>query len=335
MNDGLNVTRQIQPYPAVHSITVNKAGPLMLIQDLGRARVQHLGFSDCGPMDEYSHRWANKLVDNDRHCATIEITLGQSRLMINNQCIIAIAGADCNLRLNNSTRQNLPLKNWSTHLLNKGDQLSFSIPKYGLRTYLAIKGGFQAPLTHGSRACNIQEHLGGINGSAIADDDQLYFLPHGIQQLQPYWQKPVNRFVATSLQNKTINKSTEHAIMHFIPSSFYLNLTVQQQQQFCQQQWQISKNANRMGYRLKGNPLLIKIPPLLSRATNYGSIQLPSDGQPIVLMKDRQTIGGYPILGTVIKFDLYRLGQLRPGQSLQFTTVSVADAKQLWQQLED
>lgn len=303
-------------------LTVTSAGPLMLIQDLGRPRVQHLGFSDCGPMDEFSHRWANKLLDNDEQCATIEITLGQCRFRCNQPCLVAITGAHCAPKVNN-----VVVSNWSTLILNKGDVLSFAIPRQGLRTYLAIQGGFQTPLVHGSRACNIQEKIGGNNGKAINKNDDLFFLP---QQLK----KHITRFLSPQLQQHTLHQSHKPLIMHFIASRNYLTLPLAKQHLFSKQIWHISQDANRMGYRLRGDSLQITTATVTSRATNYGSIQLPSDGQPIVLMKDRQTIGGYPILGTVIKTDLFRLGQLRPGQSIQFVAVSIAFAKQQWQQMD-
>lgn len=287
----------------------------MLIQDLGRGKAQHIGFSDCGAVDEYSHRWANKLLDNSITAATIELTLGQGSFVANTECLIAITGADCLASVNGKS-----INNWSTHRLMPNDQLSFAVPLHGLRSYLAVQGGFNSELFHGSQSCNTQEGIGGLNGKALAKGESVPFpKQHFIKPL-------LQRFVSPVYQNETINNSEEVCQLNFIVADQFALMSERSIDDFCQQIYQVSITSNRMGYRLNGEPFILKNKTRISKPTCYGNIQIPPDGQPIVLLKDRQTIGGYPVAGTVIKRDLYKLAQLKPHQNIQFNAVSLENA---------
>ncbi len=295
-------------------LQVQHAGPLLSIQDLGRAQVQHLGFSESGAVDEHAHRWANKLLKNSPLAASIEITLGQSQFIASTDCLIAICGADCQATINQQ-----PVRNWSCHILKAGYLLRFNMPINGLRTYLAIKGGLQTPVWHNSRATTLKEHIGGLSGDKLTVNNKLPIA------LQPTPLTHSHLFKVPAQYQPDYSKPL---ILRFIASAFYLSLSKYKQLLFGQTLYKIAADSNRMGYRLTGNTLGIAEQSIISTPTNYGSIQLPGDGQPIVLLKDRQTIGGYPVLGVVIKADLFSLSQLRPGQGVQFKPIDLNTAQQ-------
>jgi biotin-dependent carboxylase-like uncharacterized protein len=297
-----------------HSLTIKRAGPLLLVQDLGRPQVQHLGFSECGAVDEHAHRWANKLLNNPIDAATIEITLGQCELVANCDCMVASTGADCLATLNNK-----PISNWTSHWLNKDDTITFNLGSSGLRTYMAVQGGFQTPRWHNSRATNINERIGGLSGDKLLTGDTLPIK----QQQQHLNSDPKHLFkVAKQYQLSYHDKLT----LRFIPAPIFLLLDKEQQNRFTSTPYAISTDSNRMGYRFNGAKISLADACCISKPTNFGSIQLPANGQPMVLLKDRQTIGGYPVMGVVIKRDLFKLSQLRPGQEVQFEVCALEQA---------
>lgn len=294
------------------SLTVQRAGPLMLVQDLGRPTVQHLGFSECGAVDEHAHRWANKLLDNSSTAATIEITLGQCEFVANCACILAITGADCLATLNNQ-----PISNWASHRLNTGDTLAFNLGATGLRTYLAVQGGFQTPKWHSSRATNINEKIGGLTGDKLGAGDTLEIKQQRLSRAPEHLFKVAKQY--------QLNYADKLAL-RFIASQTFLQLNKAQQDNFTEASYTISPDSNRMGYRFSGASISLENTRCISKATNFGSIQLPANGQPMVLLKDRQTIGGYPVMGVVLKRDLFKLSQLRPGQAVQFEVYNAEQA---------
>lgn len=297
------------------SLTIKRAGPLLLVQDLGRPQVQHLGFSECGAVDEHAHRWANKLLHNSSDAATIEITLGQCELVANCDCMVAITGADCLATLNNK-----PITNWTSFRLKKDDTIALNLSPSGLRTYIAVQGGFQTPKWHNSRATNINEKIGGLTGNKLVTGDTL-----PIRQQQQHLMPESKHFfnVAKQYQLSYNSKLT----LRFIPAPIFLQLDKKQQNKLTATPYTILLDSNRMGYRFSGAKISLAEASCVSKPTNFGSIQLPANGQPMVLLKDRQTIGGYPVLGVVIKRDLFKLSQLRPGQEVQFEVYELEQAK--------
>lgn len=326
---------------------------LCSIQDTGRMSAQHLGFTAGGASDEYAFLAANYLVGNylksdekneesiqsnltpkKPSYAALEITLGQLTLTSHQYCSIAITGANCFTTLNNEQ-----VENWRVYQLKPGDILTFNTPKKGLHTYLAVYGGIQSKRWLGSQSQSFSESSLGFNESPIDVGSHIQLAKVcTIESNKLTKLKPVsNTFYTTddlSAINKVyVNKKLPCLTLRFLPQPLWFKLNPQQQEQFLAQPFNISSQSNKMGYRLSNIPkdlrsTLCTKSASLSKPVTYGTIQLPSNGQPIILMKERQTIGGYPILGCVIQTDLFRLSQLKPGEMVQFIPTSLSFAQQ-------
>ena len=309
------------------SLTVLKAGGLCSIQDLGRADSQHLGFSAGGAADEHAYLTANQLLGNDGNAAALEITLGQLVLRADCDCTFAITGADCRASINDQ-----PIANWQAHPLKTGDILSFSLPPSGLHSYLAVRGGIDAPLWQGSRSQTLNELDLAENQEKITVNTSI---PLTRDCFNPAPGQEAKHRQLISNYERFYSPGTLTA--RFIPQQLWFSLDGSSRQAFLDAVYTIDRDSNRMGYRLTsssagkpeqqaqgGSPLSNN----LSRAVTFGTIQLPDFHHPIVLMKERQTIGGYPVLGSVMQTDLFRLSQKRPGESLRFVPIGLAQAQQ-------
>lgn len=296
-------------------LDIKKPGTLSLLQDFGRYGLSHLGISSAGPMDEYAYSWANHLLDNPINSPVLEITLGQAEFIVHHACQMAIAGGDLGAKLSGKT-----VSNWSSFTAQAGDSLTFSLPRNGLRAYLAIRGGFHAPEQLGSASTATRQALGGLqqNGTPLQVGDKLYFTAHALEKkpqqmtfrFKPDYNLPLKLRVIEGYQSS-----------RFDPSS----LTT-----FYQSSFQVSQHADRMGYRLTGPMIQPPSAPIASEGIALGSIQIPPDGQPIILLNERQTIGGYPKIGCVARIDLPRLAQAKPGQAIQFIRGDLTGLQQAW-----
>jgi biotin-dependent carboxylase-like uncharacterized protein len=337
------------------------------IQDLGRLNAQHLGFSASGAADEFAFLSANKLITNKlginklsikpvhniarinnklANDAAIEITLGQISFKANTACTVAITGADCQAKINNVT-----INNWQCHQLHAGDIIAFAMPKTQLHSYLTILGGFTCQTAQqpwlGSLAQTVNEMALGFTGEALRVGSKLYFST----QNQPLAKAtPAQQ---TQLESLKANRPTTAPALFYpqkkltlrvMPSRLFLQMSSAQQQQFIATEYVISSDSNRMGYRLQVKPPQTSSPSpspdkkiltqqlrsqcLLSMPVTYGMVQFPDNEQPIILMKERQTMGGYPVLGTVMQTDLFRLSQMRPGGEVAFTLITHPEAQQ-------
>ena len=302
-------------------MTVIKPGMQSLFVDNGRRLQQQLGLTQSGPMDDYAYRWANRLLDNPRNSAALEICMGFFSARIMDDCQLVITGADFSARLNDR-----PLKNWHTFTAKSGDILSFNGPTLqGLRAYIAIRGGFECAKTFGSCCAVAREALGGQNqGQPLQQKEVLH--------KNPALKLPMQRSTPPSLQPNYDN----HQLLtcRFIPAQQWSSFSVDARKLFVEQQYSISDKSNRMGYRLKGEALATTASGIISEGITLGAIQVPADGQPIVLMRDRQTIVCYPKLGQVIINDIEKIAQAMPGQQLQFVAVDIDEAYRLHLQRE-
>jgi len=296
-------------------LLITKANFPALFIDRGRVQQQSLGLTQSGPMDEYAFLWANKLLGNDLNSACIEIAFGKFSLKALKRCQVAITGANFNARLNQHH-----LANWETLYLKEGDELLFDGPQMqGTRAYLAVKGGFDCPKPFHSACMVKRERLGGFNeGEALQVGDGLTSL---VEQVQA---QTVNVSVYPELIRAYDNKTTIRC--RFMPACQWPLFSSQDQQRFLNQAYRISSQSDRMGVRLEGEKLKPYNDGIISEGIALGAIQVPPDGQPIVLMRDRQTIGGYPKLGTVLSTDIERLGQAMPGQKIQFYVSDIKTA---------
>jgi len=301
----------------VSYLTITKLNGHASIQDLGRKSAQHLGFSASGAADEYSYLLANQLLNNDPSAPALEVTLGQFSLTATDTCHMVITGADCQAFIVSEKKTPLNVPNNQVFTLTKGHELHLQMPKRQLHSYIAIAGGFLTKRWLNSASQTTTELPLGFGEKKLAIGQQLCFST--VEQSSAFQSKnqPPHYF-----------HQDEQLALRFLPSAFWQKYTLEKQQQLLTQKYQITPKSNRMGYRLSGKSLHFHDKySLLSKPVNYGAIQLPDDGQIIILMKERQTIGGYPVLGTVIQTDLYRLSQKRPGEYVNFVAVTLEQAQ--------
>ncbi len=297
-------------------LLVEKPGPLSLIQDFGRFGLGHIGITQGGPVDGYAYNWANYLLGNPVNCPAIEITLGNASFVALHNCHLAICGGDLS-----ATVDGTPIPNWSDFVLKKGQRLRFSTPKNGLRAYVAIKDGFDIPAHLGSCSTVIRESLGGLDakGSALKSGDILPFTPHRLPKTKP--RQMTFRFKPDynlPIKLRVIEGYQYHDFDPEVIDTFYSS------------EFTISPDSNRMGYRLEGNSITPPYNGVLSEGIALGSIQIPDDGNPIVLLNDHQTIGGYPKIGCIARIDLPRLAQAKPGQKVYFVRGDRLKLQDLW-----
>ncbi|QUX94124.1 allophanate hydrolase [Marinomonas sp. CT5] len=290
---------------------VIKPGLLALIQDLGRHGHQSIGLTTGGPMDEVAFRWGNALLDNQDNDAQVEITFGMFTVEAQADTSIAITGADLAATLNDKS-----IMPWQSYAIKKGDILAFQQPVWGLRAYLAVKGGFLCEPALGSVATVVREQIGGLTGKG----DKLQkgdLLPY---QANPHHEKrSVPHLAIPNYGNKEIP---------VILGYQYQSFSTLERAHFFSSDYTVSSNSDRMGYRLEGQEVHSNLKGIISEGIAYGAIQIPKDGQPIVLLQDRQTIGGYPKMGCVTRIGGSILAQQKPGNIIQFTPITVDQAEQ-------
>ena len=297
-------------------LTVVRAGLLTTVQDAGRWGRQAEGVPVAGPMDPYSHRAANRLVQNDDGCAALEVTLLGPELEASADVICAVAGARFEL-----TAGARPVPWHAPFELRAGERLRFGQRLGGARAMLAVRGGIDVPPIFGSRATSLPSRMGPLGGRPLATGDRL---PIGAtaRSAGPRPPLPLRLFAGETRLRAMPGPHDalfQAAAFDLLFSSAYV----------------VTARSNRMGYRLEGPALLhAGSADILSEATPLGSIQVPASGQPILLMADRQTTGGYPKIGTVISADIPLAGQLAPGDRLRFVRTTRADALDALQRLE-
>jgi antagonist of KipI len=297
--------------PSRSAISVIKPGMLTTVQDAGRWGFQSRGVPVAGPMDPVSHRLANALVGNARSAALLEITLIGPELEFEDERLVAIAGADYDLTLDGR-----PVPPRAPFTVSAGSRLRFGMRRLGARAYLAVSGGLTVPPVLGSRSTHLVSAMGGISGRALIAGDRLPLgdsaLAHGTALA------PQGAIVALPDRQATIRVLPGPQVDYFAPDA----LDILESASYI-----VGRNSDRMGFRLVGPSLAhARGADILSDATPLGVLQVPASGQPILLMADRQTTGGYPKLATVISADLAIAGQLAPDDAIAFVVCTHADA---------
>ena len=291
------------------ALTVVSAGLLTTIQDIGRPHAVPAAVPAGGAMDRFAHAAANLLVGNDRGAATLECTLIGPRLRALRGCAVAIAGGDLEPRVNGAE-----VAMWTAIPLREGDELSFSRRRAGARAYIAIAGGFLGDRWLGSLSTNLLIARGGMHGRALMAGDML----------------AAGESLVADETGRTLDVSmrpryAEHTL-RIIAGPHAGRLTASAREEFQKATFTLHHNSNRMGYRLDGPTLATEGADILSFALVAGAIQLPRGGQPIVLMADHQTAGGYPVVATVVSASMPVAAQLAPGDELRFEEISLEDA---------
>ncbi|HFK7186110.1 TPA: 5-oxoprolinase subunit PxpC [Serratia odorifera] len=289
-------------------LNILRAGIYTTVQDLGRNGFRRLGISQGGALDTPALKIANLLVGNAPDAAGLEITLGQFSAEFTRSGWIALTGAGCDAQLDGK-----PLWTGWRYAVKKGQKLVLSQPKRGMRSYLALAGGIAVAEMLGSRSTDLKAAFGGLEGRLLKDGDRL---PLGKSASLP----------ATSVGVKQLLFNNRIRAM---PGPEYDEFTPEAQEEFWRTAWQLSPQSNRMGYRLHGSGMLARTTDreMLSHGLLPGVVQVLHNGQPIVLMADAQTTGGYPRIACVIEADLYHLAQIRLGEPIHFIPCSVAQAQ--------
>ncbi|MDP5009144.1 MAG: biotin-dependent carboxyltransferase family protein [Glaciimonas sp.] len=306
-----------------HAIEVCRAGKMNSVQDAGRSGFRHLGICQAGVLDKVALNIANRLVGNVADAAALEITLGPCVLRFTADTRIALGGADFAATLDGK-----PLSPWWSVPVRAGQTLTLEAARHGMRAYIAIAGGIAVPAQLASHATDMQAGFGGHEGRALLDGDRLCVgaLDDGMRHVMstPSFGVRAPAWYQTS--------DAEPVPIRVIPGPDYALFTAAAQKDFWECPWTMTPQSNRMGFRLSGTELKTKKPTdLLSHGVVPGVIQVPPSGQPIVLMADAQTTGGYPKIGVVINADLARLAQVRFNRTLQFVTCSIEQAQQALQ----
>lgn len=295
-------------------IQVIKPGWHSTVQDLGRYGSQQYGVPVAGAMDQYSAMVANRLVGNPDDAAVLELTLKGPELVLEGDTHVAITGGDFSPTINGKS-----VSQWECIRVPRGSRLCFGTAQTGARACLAIAGGLDVPVVLGSRSTHCASEIGGLAGRPLRQGDALPIN-------QP--NRSAESLVGIRLIDQLIPCYGQSATLRIIsgpqqglfPSTALTTLT--------SSAYTITPESNRMGYRLIGPKIVRKDPgSFISDGTAMGALQIPADGQPILLMADRQTTGGYPKIGVVITADLPLAAQLAPGNTITFTLTTVAEAQ--------
>jgi antagonist of KipI len=281
---------------------------LTTVQDLGRWGRQDRGVPVAGPMDAYSHRLANILLGNPDDAAALEITLIGPELEADEDVVCVATGARFDVTVNGAA-----IDVSRPFAVAAGQRVRFGARHAGARSTLAVRGGISVPAIFGSRATSVVSRMGPFGGRPLLAGDAL----------------PVGRQTngKNSVTGRAMSMPAGGARVRIIRGPHDAMFTSDAISTLLASRFTVSAQSNRMGYRLEGPSLRhVSGADILSDATPIGSLQVPASGQPILLMADRQTTGGYPKIGTVITADVPVVGQLAPGDWIAFTECTRADA---------
>jgi biotin-dependent carboxylase-like uncharacterized protein len=291
-------------------IRIREPGPLATVQDRGRYGYQEMGVPVSGAMDQWALRLGNLLVGNGEDAAAIEITLGGFAAEFLADTVCAVAGLPGRATLNEK-----PVPSWQPLAVARGDVLAL---QRGARDYLFLAGGVDVPLVLGSRSTYLRGGFGGLEGRALRPGDELAANPpsgrmvNGLppELLPRYPESPVLRVVLGPQEDRF----TEEGLATFLSGTY-----------------EVTARADRMGYRLEGPAIRHrKGADIISDGIPLGAVQVPGDGQPVVLLADRPTTGGYAKIGTIISVDVPLIAQALPGARVRFRATSLEEAREIY-----
>ena len=286
-------------------------GALSLLQDEGRFGQLRLGLTNGGPMDYESFYWAQRLCGNDSNATVIEASVGGLVLEALTESVIAITGADMPITINEES-----VSKWRSHRIKAGDRLQMGFAQSGLRVYFAVCGGFDVTPAFGSSATVVREGIGGLDGQALQAGQIL-----SIRQA-----KRRSMLMLPKRHRPNLAQLTEEVTLRLVPGYQYADFSADTRRLFFSSEFVVSNHSDRMGYCLNGPDVSSGLSGVLSEGICHGAVQVPPDGQPIVLLNDRQTIGGYPKLGAIISSDTSKLAQCKPGAIVRFAEIDPLQA---------
>ena len=294
------------------SLHVIKAGMLTTVQDRGRWGLQSRGVPVAGPMDLCSHRLANALAGNSADAATLEVTLVGPELGFEDERLVAVTGAEFELTIDG---RRAPM--CAALVLANGSRLRFGHRSRGARAYVAIAGGITLPKIFGSRATHLVSAMGGLAGRALKSGDEL---PLGDPRRPP-------RTSNAAPRPPILTMPEGRATVRVLPGPQQEYFATGALDALQSAPYTIATSSDRMAFRLEGPALThTRGADIISDATPLGVLQVPASGQPILLMADRQTTGGYPKIATTISADISLAGQLGPGDMISFAVCSPREA---------
>jgi biotin-dependent carboxylase-like uncharacterized protein len=304
-------------------------GLLTSVQDLGRRGHQRLGINPGGALNPLALSAANLLVGNDVNAAGLEITMGACELRFTIDTRIALGGDDFDARIDDK-----PLAPYWSTPVRAGQTLRLAhvgrSGAQGMRTCLAVAGGIDVPVILGSRSTDLKAGFGGHQGRALRKGDRLPLGDAGAKATGPAFGVRSPQWSGLSAQP---NDSSKLTTLRVLPGPEFEQFTVAARNALWQDKWRITPNSNRMGYRLEGPELKRKQSrDLLSHGVVPGVIQVPPSGQPIILMGDAQTTGGYPKIGVVIAADMWKLAQAPLNGLLQLQLCDLEQALHAWEE---
>jgi antagonist of KipI len=299
--------------------TIQRAGFLTSVQDLGRTGFRQFGVSSGGALDCFGLRVANLLAGNDECAAGLEITLGGLQLRFEDERVVAWCGGEFEVQIGS---KRFPAGH-AAHLQG-GERLKFGRPQIGCRAWLAVSGGIDVSAVLGSRSTDLRAHFGGFEGRAFRDGDII-----------PLAKRPASVTTAAAISSWTaphdwVSPAKPKPILRFIRGVDWKRFNPSTLQRLTTEAFNVSPDSDRMGVRFDGPELKrVDESDLISEAVAPGTIQIPPNGKPILLLGDCQTIGGYPKIAHVITVDLGVAAQLRAGDHVRFSEVELTDAHRL------
>ncbi len=298
---------------------IAKAGLMTTVQDLGRYGYQQYGVSVSGAMDQVAAKLANILVGNDENEGLLEATMIGPEMEFLQPTAIAITGGDLQAHINNK-----PISLNKSIAVNSGDYLSFKGVKKGCRTYIGFAGGIDVPIVMGSKSTFLRAQMGGYEGRALKAGD---IVNTGIR-LSDFseWQLPEDfyDYGGETVEVRVVLGPQDDAFTEEGINTLFNSV------------YGVSNNCDRMGYTLEGNVIQHKYKAdIISDGIAMGAIQVPSKGNPIIMMADRQTTGGYTKIGNVITADLPKIAQSKPGDKIIFIKSSLQEAHTLIKELDE
>jgi antagonist of KipI len=293
-------------------IRILDGGPQTTVQDLGRTGQMRYGIPPSGPVDRVAFVLANRLVGNPDTAAALECTLIGPRFEVTAAGAIAVTGADMPLSVNGHDAPG-----WATIAVKPGDTVKLGPARTGVRSYIGFSGGLDVPLVLGSRSTYLRGRVGGLQGRALKKGDELAIFPS-----DPVRPRRVSR--------RAIPDYTGEPTIRAVLGPQDDRFTAEGLRALFGGRYEVLPQSDRMGSRLRGPRIEhARGHDIVSDGIALGSIQVPGDGQPIVLLVDRQSTGGYTKAATICSCDIWRVGQARPGQSLRFQAIGVEEAHRL------
>ena len=313
-------------------LLVRSAGYLTSVQDLGRIGFRQSGVSIGGALDAHALRVANALVGNDDDAAGLEVTLGTVRLRFEDERLVAWCGGGFSARIGDTT-----LSPGHCGFVGKDDELTIIAPDGGGRAWVAVSGGIDVPPVLGSRSTDLRGGFGGYKGRALQDGDELAVsVKERRSEIAGEGRRRFHSAATWGAPATWASLGRENAVLRIVKGTDWDRFTGGAQRSLLNGAYKVTPDSDRMGARLGGAELQRSEPgDLLSEAVTPGTLQVPPTGQPILLLGDCQTIGGYPKIAHVITVDLPLAAQLWPGNTVRFAEVSLEEAQRLLREREE